>query len=111
MIATKNVDGLHVMIMMMSSNVNNCCGTGPLWGESTGDWWIPLSKASDVELWCLFWSAPEQTDDQTIEMSVIWDAIALNMMSLWCWGQAKIATSLQTYSSPISWKEKNEFLL
>ena len=23
--------------------------------------WIPLAKASDVELWCFLWSAPEQT--------------------------------------------------
>ena len=22
--------------------------TGPLWGESTDHWWIPLSKASDI---------------------------------------------------------------
>ena len=31
--------------------------TGPLWGESTGHRWIPLTKASDAELWCLLWSA------------------------------------------------------
>ena len=36
--------------MMTSSNGN----TGPLWGESTGDRWIPLTKASDAELWCFF---------------------------------------------------------
>ena len=46
-----------------------------LWGESTGDRWIPLTKASDAELWCFLWSAPEQTVDQTIETPVIWDAI------------------------------------
>ena len=45
----------------------------PLWGEFTGDrWiplteasythrWIPLTKASYAELWCLLWSTPEQT--------------------------------------------------
>ena len=27
----------------------------------TGHWWIPLTKASDAELWCFLWSAPEQT--------------------------------------------------
>ena len=27
----------------------------------TGHWWIPLTKASDAELWCFIWSAPEQT--------------------------------------------------
>ena len=29
----------------------------PLWGEFTGDRWIPLTKASDAELWCFLWSA------------------------------------------------------
>ena len=28
--------------------------TGPLWGEFTGQRWIPHTKASDVELWCYF---------------------------------------------------------
>ena len=53
-----------------------------LWGESTSDQWIPLTKASDVELQFLIWSVPEQTDEQAIEMLVIWDAITLIMMSL-----------------------------
>ena len=56
--------------------------TGPLWGESTGHRWIPLTMASDAELWCFLWSAPEQTFEQTIGTPVIWDAIALIMMSL-----------------------------
>ena len=28
--------------------------------------WIPLTKASDVELWCFLWCAPEQTAEQTV---------------------------------------------
>ena len=56
--------------------------TGPLWGESTGYRWMPLTKASDAELWCFLWSAPEQTVERTIETLVIWDAIALIMKSL-----------------------------
>ena len=36
---------------------------GPLCGEFTGYRWIPLTKASDAELWCLPWSAHEQTVD------------------------------------------------
>ena len=55
--------------------------TGPLWKESTGDRWIPLTKASDAELWRLLWSAPEQTAEQIIETPVIWDAIVLIMTS------------------------------
>ena len=30
-----------------------------LCGEFTGDRWIPHTKSSDAELWCLLWSAPE----------------------------------------------------
>ena len=33
--------------------------TGHLCGEFTGHWWIPHTKASDAELWCFLWSAPE----------------------------------------------------
>ena len=57
--------------MMTSSNGNIFHVTFPLWGESTGHQWIPLTKASDVELWCFLWSAPEQMVEQTNEMLVI----------------------------------------
>ena len=33
--------------------------TGLLCGEFTSHWWIPHTKASDGELWCFLWSAPE----------------------------------------------------
>ena len=66
-----------------SSDGKNFRLTGPLWGESTGHRWIPLTKASDAELWCFLWSAPEQTTEQTVETPVIWDAVALIMTSLW----------------------------
>ena len=33
--------------------------TGHLCGEITVDRWIPLTKASDAELWCFLWPAPE----------------------------------------------------
>ena len=46
------------------------------------DQWIPLAKASDMELWCILWSASEQMVEQTIEMPVIWEAIMLIMTSL-----------------------------
>ena len=45
--------------MMTSSNGDIFRVTGPLWGEFTGHRWIPLTKASDAELWCSLWSAPE----------------------------------------------------
>ena len=63
------------VIMMTSSNGNISCATGTLWGESTGHQWIPLTKASDTELW----SAPEKTHEQTTELPMFWDAIALIM--------------------------------
>ena len=46
--------------MMTSSNGNIFRITGPLCGEFTGHRWIPITKASDVELWCFLWSSPEQ---------------------------------------------------
>ena len=74
--------GKNVFVMMTWTNGNIFHITGPLWGEFTGHRWIPLTKASNAELWCLLLSAPEQTVEQTIEMPVIWDAITLIMMSL-----------------------------
>ena len=47
--------------MMMSSNGSIFRVTGLLWGEFTGHRWIPLTKASDAELWCFLWSTAEQT--------------------------------------------------
>ena len=44
--------------MMMSSNGNIFRVTGPFCGEFTGHRRIPLTKASDAELWCFLWSAP-----------------------------------------------------
>ena len=55
--------------------------TGPLLGESTGHRWIPLTKASDAELCCFLWCAPEQKVEQTFEMLVIWNALALIVTS------------------------------
>ena len=43
---------------MTSSNGNIFPVTGPLYGELTGDRWIPHAKASDAELWC--WYEPEK---------------------------------------------------
>ena len=47
---------------MTLSNANIFRVTGPLWGEFTGHQWIPLTYASDAELWCFLWSASVQTD-------------------------------------------------
>ena len=68
--------------MMTSSIWNIIRVTGLLCGEFTGHRWIPLTRASDAELWYILWSALEQTVEQAIETPVIWDAIALIMTSL-----------------------------
>ena len=52
------VCSIYETCMMTSSNGNIFHFTGPLCGEFTGHWCIPLTKASDAELWCLLWSAP-----------------------------------------------------
>ena len=67
---------------MTLSNGNIFRVTDPLWGEYTGHRCIPLTKASEVELWYLLWSAPEQTVEQTMETPVTWNAIALIMTPL-----------------------------
>ena len=68
--------------MMTSSNGNVSRVTGPLLEEIIGHQWIPLVNASDAELWCFLWSAPEQTLEHTIRTPVILDAIVLIMTSL-----------------------------
>ena len=47
--------GRHDMeTIMTSSNGDIFRVIGPLCGEFTGQGWIPLTKASDAELWCFF---------------------------------------------------------
>ena len=55
----------------------------PFVRETTGHRWIPITKASDAELWCFLWSVPEQTVEERIVTPVILDAISLIMTSLW----------------------------
>ena len=62
-----NFDGHYWRCMMTSSNGNIFLITGPLWEESTGHQWSPLTRASDVELWYFLSSARAQIDEQTIE--------------------------------------------
>ena len=50
---------IFVQFMMTSSNWNIFRVTGHLCGAFTGHRWIPRTKASDAELWCFLWSAPE----------------------------------------------------
>ena len=72
----------HIPFMMTSSNGNIFLVTGPLWGESTGHQWIPLTKAINTELWGFLRTVPQQMIEKTIEMRVIWGVIMLIMTSL-----------------------------
>ena len=49
----------HWYSMMMSSNGDIFHVTGLLCGEFIGPRWIPLTKASDAELWYFLWSVAE----------------------------------------------------
>ena len=51
--------------------------------EITDHRWIPLTKASDADIWCLLWFAPEQKGALTLVTLVIWDAIVLIMTSVY----------------------------
>ena len=73
---------IYILLMMMSSDGNIFRVTDLLWGEFTGHWWIPLTWASDAELWCFIRSAPELTAEQTRETPVIRYTIMLIMTSL-----------------------------
>ena len=52
-----------IQIMMTPSNENLFRITGLLWGELTRHRWIPITKASDAELWYFLWSAPAWIND------------------------------------------------
>ena len=70
------------ILLMTSSNGSIFRVTGPLCGEFTGHRWIPLTKASDAELWVFLSFASEQKVKHTIDTPVIWDAITLIITSL-----------------------------
>ena len=44
--------------------------TCPLWGETTGHRWIPLTKTSHVERWCLFFE--ERQNKRLSKQSICW---------------------------------------
>ena len=71
----------HHWFIMTSLNGNIFHIAGPLWGESTGHWWIPLTKASDMELG-VFFDLFSLMAKQTIETPVMADAITLIMAIL-----------------------------
>ena len=45
--------------------------TGPLWGETTGNRWIPPHQGPERGLWWFLWCWSKQMVEQPIEMPVI----------------------------------------
>ena len=73
-------ENIFKIIMMTSSNENIFRVTGLLRGKFSGHRWLPLTNASDAELWCLLLCAPEQTVEQIIEAPVWFET---QSRSLW----------------------------
>ena len=59
---------LHILTPWWRHQMETFCVT-VRW--TTGHRWIPLTKASDAELSCLIWFAPEKAIEQTIETPMI----------------------------------------
>ena len=68
--------------MMTSSNGNIFRITGHLWGESTGDRWIPLTKASDAGVFMFSVICAWTNGRANTRGAGDWDAIALIMTSV-----------------------------
>ena len=65
------------IVAMTSSNGNIFRVTGPLRGKFTGHRWIPHTKASDAELWCL------RSNKRLSKQSWAW-WFETQSRSLWC---------------------------
>ena len=83
--------------MKTSSNGNIVRVTDHLCGEFTDQRWIPHTKASDAEVWCFLWSAPEYTVEKTMVKLVIWDGIAPIMTSLQCVSGKEVLGTVNSY--------------
>ena len=84
---TKYDNSINPAIMMTSSNGNIFRVTGPLWRETTGDRWIPFTKASDAELWCFLLSTLEQYAGFEAPLRSLWrqcNTIKITLTALWC---------------------------
>ena len=67
-LTTKSSKTFHLQILFVGNvqhydvikNGNIFRVTGSLWREFTDDRCVPLTKATDAELWCFLWSAPKE---------------------------------------------------
>ena len=72
-------ENIVLQLPMTSSHGSIFRAIGPWWDESTGDRWIPLTTASDAELFSVICAWKKKTVEQKIKVPVIWNAIALIM--------------------------------
>ena len=84
--------------------------TGPLCVEFTCHRWIPLTKASDAELWWFLWSGSEATVEQIIYRRRRWfewprRSLWLHCNDRWAW---HITNSCQNHrrSASLLWRFK-----
>ena len=61
--------------IMTSWHENAFRVTGPLWGESIVDRWIPFTKGQKRGFWYFLWCQLKQTAEQTRRLPVIWDTM------------------------------------
>ena len=86
-------------VMMASSNGNSLRVTG----LCAGSLWVPgefpsQRQASEAELWCFLWFAPEQTFEQIIEAHVIWNTTKLIMT----WLQSYLSSFICFSNAPMT---------
>ena len=49
----------HYSDVIMGAMASQITSVSIVWWEFTGHRWIPLTRASDADLWRFLWSAPE----------------------------------------------------
>ena len=91
--------------MMTSSNGNFFRVTGPLWGESTGQRWIPLTKGEwrgSLMFLCCY---SEQAVEQTLDKPVIRDVMTV----MWSRPKAEWNASEATLHDMRKWIQRNRY--
>ena len=80
------MDPEGAVTMMILWHGNAFCITVILWGEPNNDHGFPSQGASNAELW----SKPQQAVEQTVELSMIWDAL----MVMWHYSNAMVICNM-----------------
>ena len=104
--------------MLASQHGNTSHVTSPVWGESTGHWWIPTHRASNTWFDVDFYTSLNNRWSHS-RFPVIWDAMVLmrrhgNVLAWYLthWGRDKMADIFPpTFSNGFSWMKMYEFRL